>query len=545
MPSKKNIDSNRAGPQAQKVTKAFPGEPSVDEVDMPGDQNKSGMVYLVGAGPGDAGLLTMRGAECLRESDVVVYDYLANESLLAYAPVAAERIYVGKTAAQHTKTQAEINELLAEHAGAGKTVTRLKGGDPFVFGRGGEEAMYLSERQIAFEIIPGVTSAIAVPAYAGIPVTQRNVNVSFHVITGHEDPEKGEPEVEWDALARMEGTLIFMMGVGNIGEIAENLMKRGKDRDTPVALIRWGTLPEQETLVTTLQMAAEDVARENFHPPAVTVVGPVVSLRPLVQWYENKPLFGVRAAVTRPMDQSEELTAALRRAGADVCVFPTIRVQPRLMNPSIKSEIGGVAGYDWIIFTSVNAVRLFFGLLYEAKHDARALHDCRIAAIGEKTAEALKNHGICPDIVPREAVQEGLAKAIKITKGDHVLVPRASSARDALQTSLEERGAKVNIMPVYDTVADKDGIAELKRQLTRGRIHLCTFTSSSTIERFAEAVKVEDLPKLFSDVTIASIGEVTTKTLKNLGLRAHIEAEKATSAGLADAIMKYFKSRRR
>lgn len=403
--------------------------------------DKPGRVYIVGAGPGDAGLMTLRGAECLAESDIVIYDYLANESLLSHAPSSAEKIYVGKTAGQHTKTQEEINKLLYDKSRKGKIVTS-KRRRPFRVRTGGEEAIYLAERHIEFEVIPGVTSALAVPAYAGIPVTQRNMNVSFHVITGHEDPEKDEPDIEWKALGQTEGTLIFLMGIGNLANIVKELVKHGRAADTPVALIRWGTLPEQETLVSTLERVVEDSRRENFNPPAIVIIGAVVELRPLIQWVERKPLFGVRAAVTRPEGENKSLIEALRRAGADVIVTPTIKVVARSLTPEIKREVEAAAGYEWIVFTSTNAVRIFFGFLFELKQDARALSSTRVAAIGDRTADALKSVGIRADIVPREFAQEGLAKAIRIAKGDRVLIPRASSAREVLEEELRKKGQR-------------------------------------------------------------------------------------------------------
>jgi uroporphyrinogen III methyltransferase/synthase len=505
----------------------------------------AGTVYLVGAGPGDAGLITLRGVECLEEADVIVYDHLVNESILSHAPAASERIYVGKQAGSHTRTQDEINELLAEKAREGKAVVRLKGGDPFLFGRGGEEAIHLAGQRIPFEVVPGVSSAVAVPAYAGIPVTQRNVNVSLHIVTGHEDPEKDEPDIEWDVLGRCDGTLVFLMGVGNLPHIVEQLRRYGKDPATPVALIRWGTLPEQETLVSTLAGVVAEARRVNFLPPAITVIGPVVDLRSLVGWVERKPLFGVRAALTRPADQGRELAARLRRAGADVLTTPTIRVRPRELSEVVHREFEALPSYDWVVFTSANGVRVFFSMLFEAKRDARALSDARIAAIGEKTAETLLEFGIRADLVPREFAQEGLARAIHVTRGDRVLIPRASAARDVLEQDLTRRGAKVRVLPVYDTVADKDGIAQLKHHLTRGRIHLVTFTSSSTVGSFAEAVKAEDIPRLFSDVTVASIGPVTTAALQKTGIKVDIEATKYTSDGLADAILAHFRKRKK
>lgn len=507
-------------------------------------RSDKGTVYLVGAGPGDVGLLTLRGAECLAEADVIVYDHLANEELLSHASRTAERIYVGKSAGQHAKLQSEINDLLTEYALAGKTVVRLKGGDPFLFGRGGEEAIHLREHGIRFEIVPGVTSAIAVPAYAGIPVTHRKINVSLHIVTGHEDEDKDQPDIEWDLLARTEGTLVFMMGVGNLPRIVHELVSRGKAADTPVALIRWGTTPEQETLVSTLQDVVHEVANRNFHPPAVVVIGPVVRLRELIQWAEEKPLFGLRIALTRPEEQSAQLATSLRAEGAAVLIAPTIKITGRELSPTIKRELEMLSSYDWIVFTSANAVRVFGEMLFEMKLDARALANCRIAAIGERTAAALKKMGIRSDTVPHEFTQESLSHAIHVTKGDRVLIPRAAVARDVLEKELLSRGASVHSVPLYDTLGDPDGIATLRHELTRGRIHVATFTSASTIQRFAEQVKQEDIPRLFADVTLASIGPITSDALRAVGLTPHVEAETATADGLATAIVKHFAAKR-
>jgi uroporphyrinogen III methyltransferase / synthase len=312
-----------------------------------------------------------------------------------------------------------------------------------------------------------------------------------------------------------------------------------------VAVIRWGTMPEQEVLVSTLDNVCYEVTKRDFQPPAVTVIGEVVALRPLIKWVERKPLFGIRAALTRPADQGAALAAALRDAGAEVVITPTIRIEPRPFTESLREKIREIASYEWIVFTSANGVRAFFRCLENTKMDARALHGLHVAAIGERTAEALSSHGIRADVVPREFVQESLAKSIRVAKGDRVLVPRASEARDVLQLSLEKRGAKVTILPVYDTLPDTSGIATLRRQLTRGRIHLCTFTSASTVEKFVESAKAEDIPKFFAEVAIASIGPVTTKALEACGLRADIEATKSTAEGLAEAIIRHYSPRKR
>jgi len=500
-----------------------------------------GIVYLVGAGPGDAGLITVRGAECLAGADVVVYDHLANEALLAHAPAGAECVFAGKMPGHQELTQEETNELLVDRAREGKVVVRPKGGDPFVFGRGGEEAIFLAEHGIEFEVVPGVTSAIAVPAYAGIPVTHRDINLSLHIIAGHDRKTEGAPEVDWATVAKLDGTLVFLMGVRNLPGIVRQLLDNGKSPDTPVALVRWGTLPEQETLVSTLDKVVADAARVNFLPPVVTVVGAVVALRTVVKWAERRPLFGVRAAVTRPVGEGRVLMQALGRAGADVWLLPTIAVQPRKLTAQLRRELKGIGSHQWAVFTSAAAVRVFFEMLADTGRDARALAGVRVAAMGDHTASALKACGIVADAVPPEFVQESLAAAVPVEPGDKVLIPRAADARRALEQDLVARGAEVHVLPVYDTTGDANGIARLRHELTQGAMNLVTFTSASTFERFADSVKQEDLPKLFADVTIASIGPETSRVIKDARLEVAIEATRHTSEGLAEEILSHYR----
>ncbi len=507
-------------------------------------KSQNGKVYLVGAGPGDAGLITVRGVECLAEADVIVYDHLANLALLVHAKPGVEIIFAGKEPGHHAMSQEETNELLVDRARAGRVVTRLKGGDPFVFGRGGEEAMHLAENGIEFEVVPGVTSAIAVPAFAGIPVTHRDMNLSLHIIAGHDKSRADAPDIAWDALARLDGTLVFLMGVKNLPRITQELIRNGKSPDTPAALVRWGTLPEQETLVSTLGAIVEEAGRTNFLPPAMAVIGPVVGLRSAVRWAEKRPLFGIRAAVTRPANQSASLADGLRRAGADVWVLPTIATEPRQMSPEIRKELTAAPRCQWVLFTSANAVSCFFALLGEMKLDARHLKGVRVGAIGDRTAEALRGHGIVPDAVPATFVQEKLAAAVAVESGQRVLLPRAGSGRENLERELKLRGADVRVVPVYDTVGDRHGIAALRHELTQGRIHLATFTSASTFERFAESVKAEDLPRLFSDVTIATIGPITTAAVKAGGLEVDIEASRHTADGMVEEILSHFRKNR-
>ena len=483
---------------------------------------KNGMVFLVGAGPGDPRLLTVGAMQCLKRADVVVYDHLADESILSYVPETAERIYVGKQSCHHTMRQEEINVLLADKAEEGKTVVRLKGGDPFVFGRGGEEALVLLERGVPFEILPGVTSAISVPAYAGIPVTHRGVAVSFAVVTGHEDPTKPESHVRWQHLATGVDTLIFLMGVANLPEITKNLIENGRPADTPAALIRWGTRADQETYVTTVGEAAEMVHRDGIRPPAIFIVGDVVRLRDRLRWFDRRefrPLFGKRILVTRARAQASALTEKLTALGASCVEAPVIRIVPPSDSyAGLDSAIGKLQDYHWVIFTSVNGVEHFFARLHHAGKDTRALGYAKIAAIGTATRDRLRTYGIEADIVPPRA---------------HLLLPRAQEARDVLPASLSAHGATVDVVAAYETVPETEHGEELAAQMMDGAFDYVTFTSSST---------VKNLVRMLSNITplqhtkIACIGPVTAETVKQFGLDPYIVAGTYTIDGLITAI---------
>ncbi|MGC8741674.1 MAG: uroporphyrinogen-III C-methyltransferase [Candidatus Sumerlaeaceae bacterium] len=505
-------------------------------------EQSTGKVYLVGAGPGDVGLISKRAMRCLAEAQVVVYDHLANPALLTSCAEQAELIYVGKMAGDHTLSQREIEELLIARAREGKVVVRLKGGDPFVFGRGGEEALALAEAGIAFEVIPGITSAIAVPAYAGIPVTHRGIAASFHVFTAHEAPEKNHNDLDWKTIAQLEGTLIFLMGVRTLHQLVTQLVRHGKSPQTPAAVIRWGTMPEQEVVTGTLGDIVQRANEAHLEPPAITIIGEVVRLRPQLRWIEHKPLFGYRIALTRPKDQSEELAELLQREGADVLLTPTIAIKPRAFSNEIRDELLKLHSYDWIVFTSANGVKFFFNHLRQLKLDARALSEAQVAAIGEKTAETLEAHGVRPDAVPGRFVQEALAESLKVHQNDHVLVPRAAVARDALERILTEKGAHVRILPLYDTVPDERGISQLRDALREKRVHIVTFTSASTVESLAASIEPEELAALFPGVLIASIGPLTSAALCKLGLQPAVEAKIHTAAHLARSIMEYLEN---
>ena len=538
-------------------------------------------VYLIGSGPGDPGLMTVRGMELLGRADVVVHDYLANPSLLAQAPRSAERVYVGKKGFSQHVTQDQINALLVEKArelsarlaGAPDpdrvgVIVRLKGGDPFVFGRGGEEALALREAGVDFEVVPGVTSGIAAPAYAGIPVTQRGVASSVTFVTGNEDPTKDESAVAWEALADLAGkgaTLCFYMGMRNLGQICRQLTGRGVDGSTPVALVRWGTTPDQRTLVTTLSDAVDDATRAGMQAPVMIIVGPVVGLRQrLGSWFERRPLLGRRVVVTRSRAQASELSSRLRELGAEVLEFPTIeQVEPQSYE-GLDAALGRLDSYDWVVFTSANGVAPFFDRLAASAEgrprDARALRSCRVAAIGPATAQALRSHGIEPDVVPdryvAEAVFERLSAAGDL-RGTRVLIPRAQVARETLPEMLRAAGASVDVVTAYRTQVPADAGARagrLAEMLEAREVDAVTFTSSSTARNLAsnlgggaatppgQGQSPTEAARLLarSGAKLFAIGPVTSKTLLDLGMPSPVEARTYTIPGLVDAIVGEF-----
>lgn len=502
---------------------------------------KQGIVYLIGAGPGDPGLLSIKAMECLQAADAVVYDRLADPRILAYAPADAEMIYVGKASANHTMRQPDINKLLVQLAAAGKTVARLKGGDPFVFGRGGEEALELLEAGLPFEFVPGITSAIAVAEYAGIPVTHRHVATSFAVITGHEDPAKGASTINWNGLATAVDTLVFLMGVENLTNITQQLIANGRSADTPAAVIRWGTKPEQRTLVTTVGQAAADVAAANLKPPAIFIVGNVVKLRPQLQWFDNKPLFGKTIVVTRARAQASALTKQLEAAGARVIEAPAIKIVPAADYAPLDKALQNLHTYKWLVLTSANGVDAVFDRLAQSNLDARQLAGVKIAAIGSATAQALKNHGITADLVPSAFKAEELAAALgsEIAVGDKILLARAQQAREVLPENLRALGASVDVITAYATAAVLDNKDELLEALHNGEVDVITFTSSSTVTNLLAALSADSA--LIKNITLAAIGPITADTCRSNHLEPAIVANKFTIAGLTDAIKTYFK----
>jgi uroporphyrinogen III methyltransferase/synthase len=480
-------------------------------------------VYLVGAGPGDPGLLTRRGEELLRGADVVVYDRLASPALLDLAPPNAERVDVGKAPGHVAMTQDQINEVLVARGKEGLDVVRLKGGDPFVFGRGGEEAEVCRDAGIPFEVVPGITSAIAAAAYAGIPVTHRGLSTSFTVVTGHEDPAKGTTDTDWEALARAGGTLVVLMGAGRVADIAAALIAGGRAPGTPVAAVRWGTRPEQRTLRGTL----ETVAELGVEAPSAIVIGAVAGLD--LGWFEQRPLFGRRIVVTRAREQASELRVRLEQLGAEVIELPSIALEP------MAFDLPALDQYSWLVFTSANGVEAFFGGgLAPAGLDARALGSARVAAIGPGTTRALERHGIRADLVPERFVAESLLDAFPDPAGPdaRVLLARAETARDVLPEGLGARGYAVDVLPVYRTVPVEADAADLAR-VRAGEVDAITFTSSSTVTNFCDAVG----ETTGATPTVVSIGPVTSQTARDRGLTVRAEADPHTIDGLVDALL--------
>ncbi|MGA2749381.1 MAG: uroporphyrinogen-III C-methyltransferase [Verrucomicrobiota bacterium] len=498
-----------------------------------------GKVFLVGAGPGDAGLLTLRGAELLARADAVVYDALVNLDLLRLAPPQAELVYAGKRSSEHAIPQEKLNQLLIDYARAGKCVVRLKGGDPYVFGRGGEEAGELAAAHVPFEVVPGVSSSIAGPNYAGIPLTHRDHCSSFTVVTGHEDPAKEEPEVDWAEVAKAPGTKVVLMGVTRMKEISDALIANGLSEDTPVAMIRWATTGRQQTICGTLKTMAEVAEKAQFKPPGLTVIGEVVRLREKLNWFEKRPLFGRRIVVTRSRDNASQLSRLLRERGADVLEIPTIRILPPTEKQHIADVLLALNSYDWLVFTSPNGVAAFFDYFFKVFDDLRDIGGVRIAAVGPATAEKLRQLHLKVDVTPKEFVASRLAEAMAelgSLENLKILLLRAEVANAELPKKLEEMGAIVDDIACYKTVPeteDRDGAAA--RLLETGADWI-TFTSASTVENFHARFDLPQLRARHPQIKLASIGPETTKAILALGLKPDIESRQHTIEGLADAL---------
>ena len=499
----------------------------------------TGRVYLVGAGPGALDLVTLRARELVGQADVLIYDYLCNPAVLGWARADAEKIYAGKSGSAHTLTQQEINALLVKRARSGQCVVRLKGGDPYVFGRGGEEAQVMFRAGISFEEVPGVTSAIAAPAYAGIPVTHRDLASMVTFVTGHEDPTKPDPSLDWRQLAQLRGTKIFLMGIERLPEIARRLLEEGAASATPVALVRWGTTPRQETLEGTLATIAELARQRSFKPPAIIVVGEVVKLRRELNWFETLPLFGQRVVVTRTRRQASALASKLARLGADVLEIPTIRIVPLELAKLQRKKLEEMSKFfDWLVFTSPNAVDLFFEELFRVADDVRALGDIRIAAVGPATARKLSALHLRVEMQPDTFTVAELSGCFprRLAKGARFCLPQGRLAGSALAEHLGKQGAIVDDWILYDTEPEQGDATGARDRYLREGAHWITFASSSAVENWhALALK---LPPGTPRPKIISMGPVTSETLRHLGYEIAAQAPEATIESLIELIEK-------
>ena len=499
-----------------------------------------GKVYLIGAGPGDPGLLTLKGRECLDKADVVVYDALVNPRLLEWVRPNVPKIYVGKRGKQqHAKEQKEINDLMVRQAQRGRLVARLKGGDPFLFGRGGEEALYLYQHDIPFEIIPGISSASGAPTYAGIPLTDRHLGSMVTMVTGHQGEGPQIAPVEWARISR-KSTLLIFMGLDKLPLITDRLLKLNWFSDTPAVVIRWGSTYHQEIIEGTLGDLAQKVKDAKIGSPAMVVIGRVVSLRKKLRWFDTKTLFGKTVVITRAIEQAPEFARLLEEQAAEVVSFPTIQILPPKSWEPLDKAIAGIARFDWILFTSVNGVKIFFERLKTLQGDVRDLKGIRLGAIGPKTSARLTQLGLRVDAFPEEYRAEALADVIGEVKGCRVLLARAEEARDVLPKTLEERKASVTIAPVYRTVKARRVGADVKRRLLEGDVDVVTFTSSSTVHGFMAHFPARERKRIFEHTKAAAIGPITAATLREYGIRPAIRAPRYTIEALAKAIVKYY-----
>lgn len=497
-----------------------------------------GKVYLVGAGPGDYKLLTLKGLECIKKADVIVYDRLANKDYLKEAKENCEFIYVGKASSNHTLPQDDINMVIVNKAKEGKVVTRLKGGDPYVFGRGGEEGEVLREEGIEFEVVPGITSAIGGLCYAGIPITHRDYASSFHVITGHlREDDKDNTEINWNALANTNGTLVFLMGVANLQKITLNLIKEGKSKDTPVALISWATRYNQTVITSTLENVYEEALKVNIKPPTLIVIGDVVKLREKLNFFEDKPLFGKDVIVTRARTQSSSLVSKISDLGGNPIEIPTIKINKIENNIELENEIKNIRDYTYLVLTSKNAVQIFFDKLYKMNLDSRALANLKVCAVGSATAKEIRNNGINPDIIPEQFVSEYLFEELKsvLKSTDKVLIPRTKNARDFLVNKISKI-CSIKEVHIYETVLNNIKKDEILKGLNSLEEKYITFTSSSTVTNFVDIIGMDNIDEL-NKLKVISIGPITTETAKNIGINVYREANISTIDGMVDCII--------
>lgn len=506
-------------------------------------------VSLIGAGPGDIGLLTLRGKELLANADVVIYDALANPALLNFAKPDAELIYVGKIASSHAMSQDEINRLLVVKAREKGSVARLKGGDPYIFGRGGEEAEYLASNAIPFEEVPGVSSAVAAPAYAGIPLTHRDFVSAVMIITGHEKGDRQISGHDWQAFVKSNATLVFVMGMKNLDAICKNLLQAGMDHAMPAAVIYRGATPFQRCITASISELPATARKAGFSNPSVIVIGKVVNLREKLDWFSQRPLLGRTILVTRARAQASEIAQQLSALGAHVLECPGIEIKPLEDYSACDSAITRLGDYNWLIFTSVNGVKYFWQRLAFTSRDTRSLANCKIAAIGPATAHALQTMGVKPDLVPPVYVAEAVAKALIEAingkmDGKRILIPRAAVARAALPDALAKAGAIVDIAPVYETVPACSNITEVKDSLEKGTLDCITFGSSSTVENLLRLLPADLIAK-HPEVSLAAIGPITTATLAKHGLTADIQPAVFTIPALVEAIVEKFQEARK
>ena len=510
----------------------------------PKDKMRVGTVYLVGAGPGDPKLLTVRGQELLSHADLVVYDHLVAPGVLRYCGPKVKLVYAGKEATKHTMEQDAINRLLVRSAKAGKTVVRLKGGDPMLFGRGGEEALALAGAGVRFEIIPGVTSAIAVPAYAGIPITHRALASSVAILTGHEDPSKPGTTIRWDRLATACDTIVCLMGVSTLPRIVSELTRHGRGARTPCAVIEWGTRPTQRTIQGTLKTIVAQVTRAGIAPPAILIVGEVVSLRKHLNWFEAKPLYGKRVLVTRAAEKAGALSAQLEALGAEVEELPAIALAPVRRNGAVRAAIKEIPRTDWVFFTSPEGIGWFSRILKPYRKDVRWLSGCHIGAIGPKTAAAIEETGLHVDFVPKRFSQEGILEDLppRLLHGKRALILSAEESRDVLEAGLRRRGMSVTKVPIYRTVtpaALRAGIGTIVHR----PFDLVTVTSASCVDHLFQAMKAVGKRSLFPQLRFASIGPVTSSAVRALGGTVEVEANVSTIEGLLDAVVRRLRRR--
>jgi uroporphyrinogen III methyltransferase/synthase len=534
--------SHVAGPGDGRVSLVPLGEEmeSIRRTERP-EPVKPGKVYLIGAGPGDPGLLTLRGRDVLARADVVIYDRLASPRLLAFASPSAERIYVGKRTGRHTVDQRGINRLIIQEAMGGKCVARLKGGDPFIFGRGGEEAQELMKAGVPFEVVPGVTSAIAVPAYAGIPLTHRSHTASVAFITGHRKCDTGDADVDWEGLAKGVGTLVFLMGMKNLPNIVGQLTRYGRRSETPVAVIRWGTTPYHRSVIGTLDTIVEKVEEAGMKPPAIIVVGDVVGLRDQINWFENRPLLGKRILVTRSREQASDLVVLLEERGAYCIELPTIAVCGPEDTGPLDQALRSLSTFDWVVFSSANAVSFFFDRLFSLGFDLRAMGGLRIAAVGSATAKGVSAFHLGVDLVPEDFRAEGLLDAFRSigVSGRRILIPRAEKAREVLPRGLTAEGALVEVVTAYQTCTPEVD-PEILKTLEREAVDCVTFTSSSTVMNFCSLLSQESRDKVLRKAAVACIGPVTADTARKSGMEVAIMPEESTIPSLVSAIESHY-----